>query len=371
MKYFTSLMLILALTACAMSQTGKVFDLKFQSYRIALSLETPGALKNSNGIPLFCGRESDTSAYQFGVFLPFGGASPEEAPALDLIVAGSAAPLRTITAGELLGMENASWKVLPNRSKTTKTSTISCFEFTARGAVYRFIKTVELKKDNALPLGKSLNLSFSLETPAPAKFSARLHASFVGILNGGDGIYTIGSTDTMLAGHPYIIFRTTPVAAVLQTDSNLTVTSAEVETGTKATSPMITFTITGTSVRFAEHASKQSENLTAYFNNKKTAPSMISVTTVNKTMAHPGDTLTYTIYYHNIGTAPAADITLTNPIPTGAVYIEKSAAGPGTTITIARAGQSAKSAATSVAWKYKTPFLPGEERFVSFKVKTR
>ena len=97
---------------------------------------------------------------------------------------------------------------------------------------------------------------------------------------------------------------------------------------------------------------------------------MISVTTVNTTSAKPGDTLTYTIYSHNIGTAGAADIVINNPVPSGSSFVEGSATGQGTAITVSRGPASGQKQgkASAITWKYKSAFQPGDSRSVSFKV---
>jgi uncharacterized repeat protein (TIGR01451 family) len=156
-------------------------------------------------------------------------------------------------------------------------------------------------------------------------------------------------------------------------NSSFTLSNSSISANPKASTVLFSFTITGTSVEFAEHTTKQIENIASYLTSKKAAPNMVSITTVNKTSVSPGDTLIYTIYSHNIGTAPAADIVINNPMPEGSTYIEGTAAGTGTTVSVSREPSNGTQAgrAKSISWNYNNPFLPGEERSVSFQVIAR
>jgi uncharacterized repeat protein (TIGR01451 family) len=104
----------------------------------------------------------------------------------------------------------------------------------------------------------------------------------------------------------------------------------------------------------------------------------------------PGDTLIYTIAYHNAGKIAVIDATIINPLPRGIVYVLESAAGKDADITCSiNGGQSfhpspvterirkpdgiveVKPAAadryTHIKWIIKKPVQPGQSGRVSFK----
>ena len=104
----------------------------------------------------------------------------------------------------------------------------------------------------------------------------------------------------------------------------------------------------------------------------------------------PGDTLIYTITYHNAGKIAVIDATIINPLPRGIVYVLESATGKDAEITCSiNGGQSfhpppvterfkksdgtveIKPAAadryTHIRWIIKKPVLPGQSGRVSFK----
>ena len=57
----------------------------------------------------------------------------------------------------------------------------------------------------------------------------------------------------------------------------------------------------------------------------ETSPNLTLTKSADKTEVQPGDTITYTIIYKNDGTADAINVVITDPIPSGTVYVDKSA----------------------------------------------
>jgi len=102
----------------------------------------------------------------------------------------------------------------------------------------------------------------------------------------------------------------------------------------------------------------------------KADPNIVVVNTISKTNAQPGDTVTYTLICKNIGLGEATNIQLSNPVAAGTVYLEGSAIGEGTDISVDReaATPSQSGAATMLRWKLKDALKGGQDQTVSFKV---
>jgi uncharacterized repeat protein (TIGR01451 family) len=103
---------------------------------------------------------------------------------------------------------------------------------------------------------------------------------------------------------------------------------------------------------------------------KSTANDITIVTTADKASAQPADTVTYRIVCSNIGKGSVSDIVITNPVSAGTHYLEGSAAGDETQITLDRAAAAAPQlgAVRSIKWKLVNKLSPGDEKVVSFKV---
>ncbi len=102
-------------------------------------------------------------------------------------------------------------------------------------------------------------------------------------------------------------------------------------------------------------------------------PELSLVETVDQTLAAPGDTLTYTVVYSNVGDGIAFNVVVNQAIPANATYVENSAAGAGMTITFQHTiagGYDASQAAPVIDIKYERALdlEPGGSGTVSFGV---
>jgi uncharacterized repeat protein (TIGR01451 family) len=376
MKQLFSIIAIFLVTTLAIGQGQKSFDLKFHAYSISVPVDMNKAGKDGKHIPLIAAdKNGKPSASPFGVFFNAGGKSLSSIPVMEITDATTNQIVKSISLEEFFGKENSSWKKVSDATGAEKNKNVSRFEFNYNGKKIQFVRTIEEKKDNGLPLGKSIVFSFSVQTETPMNLHARFLTRIEGKLRKAGGLYVITPSDTSFAGHPAILLHVTPSAKLEQDEKNSSfiLTNSSISANPKASTVLFSFTVTGTSVEFVEHTTKQIENIASYLTSKKAAPNMVSTTTVNKTSVSPGDTLIYTIYSHNIGTAPAADIVINNPVPEGSTYIEGTAAGTGTTVSVSREPSNGTQAgrAKSISWNYSSPFLPGEERSVSFQVIAR
>ena len=104
------------------------------------------------------------------------------------------------------------------------------------------------------------------------------------------------------------------------------------------------------------------------------APQLTLTETVDKSNAMPGDTLTYTITYMNIGEDNATAVIITEDIPGETTYVLDSAEGTGMTILYSHDGgsnfdTSQTAPVTDVQYQLGGNLAPGGSGTVSFKVR--
>ena len=115
------------------------------------------------------------------------------------------------------------------------------------------------------------------------------------------------------------------------------------------------------------------KNIETLFVSKKEKTELSILNSASKLTPFPGDTITYTIIYHNIGTSPAQDVVISNPIPALTTYVDNSAAGDKAEVTIDRkkVAPPQQGEVTGVNWKVTKRINPGEEGTVFFKAVVR
>jgi len=102
-------------------------------------------------------------------------------------------------------------------------------------------------------------------------------------------------------------------------------------------------------------------------------PQLTLVETVDLSVAAPGDTLTYTIIYSNVGPGLATDVVVDEEIPANSTYLENSATGVAMTITYSHDNGgnyniSQTAPVTNIKYELTTPLAPGGNGTVVFKV---
>lgn len=102
----------------------------------------------------------------------------------------------------------------------------------------------------------------------------------------------------------------------------------------------------------------------------------------------PGDEVIYTVRFSNLGSEPAENVVITNPLPAELSYVMGSAAGPGTRIEfsadggttygdpgslrVAEASGERPARAedfTHIRWVMQTPLPPGAEGVATFRAR--
>ena len=104
------------------------------------------------------------------------------------------------------------------------------------------------------------------------------------------------------------------------------------------------------------------------------APLITVTKTVDKTSAKPGETLTYTITYENIGDGNARDVYFVDLIPENTTYVIGSAAGAGTTIKFQHVDggpfdSSETAPVTAIMWQLTEPLPPEGSGTLTLQVK--
>ena len=243
----------------------------------------------------------------------------------------------------------------------------------------KLTREVKLVENANLPAGKQIRIDFKLESEKAVKVYVKFYGKAEGLFKSARRTFSISNMDPLTTERPAIIgsveqakqITGEPLKKGKPQSFTVTTSALAVEAGHEAS--LFTLDIVGTSVPFAGSVGQQAANLQAYLTAHKAAAKIAVETVPDKQKASPGDTLTYKIYYHNIGTDDAADMSVSGPIPEGTTYVEGSAAGEGTKISLERKKTTVPQtgAVININWNDQRLLKPGEQRWVEYKVVTR
>ena len=100
--------------------------------------------------------------------------------------------------------------------------------------------------------------------------------------------------------------------------------------------------------------------------NKK--PGLAVIKQVDTSEAEPGDVVTYTIRFRNIGNVPIRAVSIVDSLLPRLEYVPQSAQGPKGTVFTSEPNQAGS---TELRWDLAGALKPGDEGFVSFQAKVR
>jgi uncharacterized repeat protein (TIGR01451 family) len=298
----------------------------------------------------------------------------------EIIDADKNKSIKKISVSEYYGVETANWKPVIAETITSEEKLLSVFRI--QNGVYNLkiiFESTILKAPN-LPLGKIMNIELKAESDIPIKIGVKFFGSAEGIWKSAGKSFFISDNDTLSKFHSTLVFHllkenTIEAAGPIKKNypRNFTVSSKAVAVTPNILTTLFGFEVTGTTISFGEYINLQVNNIQSYLNTRIGKPSMISVSQSSKPSSQPGDTLTFFLYSHNIGTDVAIENTLNNMIPSGTTYLEGSAEGAGSNMIITRseAIPPQVGSVSNITWKYQDPIYPGEERKASFKVIVR
>jgi uncharacterized repeat protein (TIGR01451 family) len=369
---FASLFAVIALFA----QPTKNVEVKYTGYTLSSSVGLTGKI-TGDVVPVFSGTLDSLTKKKTQV--QFGFLFRENTKNLSKVVAaelfdGANKSLRKITLEELLGKENAGWKVSEQISGMNAAVT---YQFSAGGKEFKLYRTISATVNKNIVTGRMISEQYGIECNDNAAVRLKIYGRAEGTVVGEGQIVRMTSNDAGLVFAPSIILSysgNTQVELTKNTKKGMpvlfTAISEELALTANQKAEILNASIFGTSVAVNNQSVKQANNIQNYLVSKRTVPELAAITTTDRNAVTPGDTMTYTIIYHNIGSAAAADITISNPIPANTVYVENSASGSGSTISVEREKVTLPKvgAVKSVSWNFKEAIYPGEERSAKFKV---
>lgn len=279
----------------------------------------------------------------------------------------SKAPFLNITDGTTgKSVLTVSGKQFAAKAKINNSATQSTVTYkTGNGKnSFEIVLQAKEKSNNAMPLAKEIECSIRVNTQAVANPALTINIYGDGSLSsvGTKGI-TVAKTEKNSAVGPNILLTA-------EGDTKASVeSSAKGGIATLSGGQEIQFSITGSTVADVQKSFAQVGNIEKMLSTKEEKTELAVFNEADKSNPLPGDTVTFTIVYHNIGTAPARDIAISNPIPERMKYVENSAQGDDTQIAISRKDATApqQGEVESITWTIKKLISPGEMGKVSMK----
>ena len=291
---------------------------------------------------------------------------------LEIANAATKAVVRNVTAADLAGKSKT--QLMDNGTRV-----VSTYQFGTGPGMVELQVEAALVNDESAPMGKKVLLSYKTRTAAAPQLNAVLKLKTDGLaqLTGNSSIVTTRMEKDQ-AAYPAIVLSSlnpvtidvSPRAKVLQ---QVAIQAQNIAVKGSEWALLLSLEISGTTVKDAEKANMQAMRVSNRVSTKEAKPDLVIFNSASNTSTVPGDTLTYTISYCNIGNALAQDAEITNPVPDGLILIEKSVETKEADVVIERKPAMAPQAGTPslVRWKLKKKVLPGEEGKLMMKAIVR
>ena len=97
-------------------------------------------------------------------------------------------------------------------------------------------------------------------------------------------------------------------------------------------------------------------------------PGLMVLKQVDASEAEPGDVVTYTIRYRNMGNVAIRSVSVLDSLLPRLEYVPRSALGPAGTVFSSQANTAGS---TELRWDLAEPVAPGQEGYVQFQAKVR
>jgi uncharacterized repeat protein (TIGR01451 family) len=291
---------------------------------------------------------------------------------LEIADAGTKAVIKNITAADFAG---ASKTEVQNKGAKN----VATYQFGAGADMLELQVTTESVNDDSAPLGKKVVITYKVRMAKDSQINAVLRLKTDGSAQkvGSAGFFA-SRMENGSATYPGIIMTSlnavnVDVAPRSGDIQQVSVQALNVAAKAKTWATLFSFETVGTTVRDADKASEQAARMASRIDSKEAKPELVIFNTASPINTVPGDTVTYTISYCNIGNALAQDAEITNPVADGVMLIEKSVESKDAVVTIDRKPSSSADAGAPslVRWKITKKIMPGEEGTLTMKVVVR
>jgi uncharacterized repeat protein (TIGR01451 family) len=308
--------------------------------------------------------------------------------AYELFDAEAGEIIRRVTVAEALGSETGEGCSLVSDERPDPDTAIARYEIEADDYKLVLTRTIKAMGDPNLSAKRRLvvlydvaNLTFH---PISLRFAVRqFSGADVARAESGALLSVLRETEADHAAAVYIQSFTggsgdvTVEVGESDTDAAPTVvTWAAQPVARKLAQPRVEVGVVNVTVTTADGglAPQEAENVAAYFDTGRAEPRLAATVTVDKQEAYPGDVLEYRLRCVNIGTGPAVDGAVSDPVPDGVEYVLGSATGDGAGVTYSVDGGESYDAdirgdVTHIRWAIEQPILPGDAIEVSFRAR--
>ncbi len=291
---------------------------------------------------------------------------------LEIADAVSKAVVKNITAADLTGKAKT-------ESSNTGAWVVSTYQFGTGASMVELQIKSEVLSDETMPLGKKIHLDYKLRMQKAFQVGAGLRLKTDGDAREIQNVAVWASRiEKEQSTYPAIVvtslapvnIEVTPRADGIQ---QVCFQAENISVKEKEWATLFSFDVIGTTVKDAGKTSAQVERTVNHIVSKELKPDLAIFNTANTKATVPGDTVTYTISYCNIGSALAQDAEITNPVPEGVILLERSVETKDADVVIERKPAVAPELGTPtlVRWKIKKKVLPGEEGRLTMKVIVR
>ena len=370
MKPFTFLLAVVLLIGSAEYASAQSVQLKLGDY----SLNASSSPKKDGGMaPLL--QTSFAKAPKGSKGFGFWYAENENAMSdavLEIADASSKAVVKNISVADLTGKAKT-------ESSNNGARIVSTYQFGTGAAMIELQVESEVTSDETMPLGKKIHLSYKLRMQKASQVNAVLKLKTDGDAQKLQNVAVQASRlEKDQATYPAIVVATlapvnievTPRAHGIQ---QVHFQAEKISLKEKEWASLFSFDVAGTTVKDAEKTAAQANRVASHVATKELKPDLAIFNTANTKATVPGDTVTYTISYCNIGSALAQDAEITNPVSDGVILLERSVETKDADVVIERKPATAPELGTPslVRWKIKKKILPGEEGKLTMKVIVR
>ncbi len=314
-------------------------------------------------LPFIEGKTLAGSKERFGVLFR----TSQGTTALIEILNEKGTTIKTVSLNEFLGKTTSGGvRLLSNTVSTGYRAAETIHEIKLPLGASKLITRALLTGDNANEnTPEQIVVTFSLTSDNAQNVSLRLLLP----LEGSSAVENNGVILTGKSSASAIALTVMPSAENIAIQKNVLSIKSPAVTLSGET-PMLWLIARGANGPSQNAAKALAAEIIAKSEKAKADPIIAVVNMISKADAQPGDTVTYTLVCKNIGAGDATNVQLSNPVPNGTVYLEGSAKGDGTELSIDRETALAPQSGSAklIRWKLKDALKGGKEQIVNFRV---